>query len=535
MEFTGERMVPHRADPATEMYHWQRYLFFRPWYAGRKVLDAASGEGYGTGYAAAFAESAVGIDVAADAVAHAQARYPRAHFAVQDVATADYAGADLVVSFETIEHLPDPLAFLTALRTCSGTLVVSTPNRNSHSPGNSLSDKPWNEYHTVEWTPTEFRDLVEQTFPDRTVRMLSQEERWPGRIVPEFRDDARYAIAVIGDLPTPVWPRIGLAMPTVDQPERVCEAVLSLARSYPGELTFAVVANGSSQATLEKLRELRDSLPHVVELIESPENLGYGRGANIGLTALQARGGLDLYGVTNDDVLPATDCVCQMVESLRGLSEAGYRPGIIGPYSNEVSGAQRLDLGPYRTYEEMLLRAEAWHDLHHSGATQAVQVRGLFALITPECLEAVGGFDPRFGLGNFEDDDHNLRCRLAGFSLWLADGAFLHHHGSSTFRNLKLNYDAIIARNHDLICQKWRQPSFEAVLGLTEAPDGVSLHVPLDAALEPSGHAVNIDGERIDLVHQASDVEFAAYLIHTLRSRPRADRVAVLEALDLAG
>jgi hypothetical protein len=35
LPWTGERMIPHEADPATELFHWQRYLFFRPWYIGK--------------------------------------------------------------------------------------------------------------------------------------------------------------------------------------------------------------------------------------------------------------------------------------------------------------------------------------------------------------------------------------------------------------------------------------------------------------------------------------------------------------------
>ena len=46
LAFTGERMVPTACDLLTEAFHWQRYAFFRPWYAGARVVDAASGEGY---------------------------------------------------------------------------------------------------------------------------------------------------------------------------------------------------------------------------------------------------------------------------------------------------------------------------------------------------------------------------------------------------------------------------------------------------------------------------------------------------------
>src|SRR5580658_6919864 len=115
LPWTGERMIPHEADAATELFHWQRYLYFRPWYIGKTVIDAASGEGYGLGYAATFATNARGFDIARDAVDHANARYPHAKFEAADVCDVDYSKADFVLSFETIEHLPDPSRFLKAL------------------------------------------------------------------------------------------------------------------------------------------------------------------------------------------------------------------------------------------------------------------------------------------------------------------------------------------------------------------------------------------------------------------------------------
>jgi len=51
LEWTGERMIPNSADAATELCHWQRYLYFRPWYDDAKMVDAGlwgrkSGQGF---------------------------------------------------------------------------------------------------------------------------------------------------------------------------------------------------------------------------------------------------------------------------------------------------------------------------------------------------------------------------------------------------------------------------------------------------------------------------------------------------------
>lgn len=246
LAWTGERMIPGLADSATEMFHYQRYLYFRPWYAGRKVIDAASGEGYGANYASVFAEWARGFDISQEAIEYGKQRYPHVQFEQADVCKAAYQSADLVMSFETIEHLPDPVAFLEKLNECPGAIVISTPNRDTHSPGNRLTDKPFNPHHTIEWTPSEFAELIESVFFKRRIRFLSQAMAWPGTISEGLQQDAMYTIAVIDGWELPSWPRLGISIPT-RKAERAIQATTSLSKVYPGPIHFALVANGCSK------------------------------------------------------------------------------------------------------------------------------------------------------------------------------------------------------------------------------------------------------------------------------------------------
>lgn len=531
LSFTGERMVPHASDIATELFHWQRYLYFRPWYEDANVVDAASGEGYGADYIAPLATLVTGLEIDDHTVRHARRKYAKPAFVVADVCDHDYREADLVVSFETIEHLPDPSAFLTALQACPGRIVVSTPNRNMHSPGNALGDKPLNPYHTVEWTPVEFAALIREHFSHRQVRFLSQQGVWPGTIREGLDEAAHYVIAVVGDGDLPQWPRLGIAVPTLDGAARCRDLVVNATRYYPGEIEFAIVDNGSSPAQAAALEKLRQDFPAHVHVIHLANNVGYGRGANVGLDFLATRD-CGYFCVSNDDVAPAVDCLPQLVAAMAHLEADGRKPGVIGPVTNNISGRQQVDIGPYANYAEMLEQSGAWRRDHISEATEVAQLRGLLMLIAPDCLREVGGFDPRFGIGNFEDDDHNLRSRLAGYSLWIADGAFLHHTGSQTFAELKVDYDANIQRNLQLICEKWGMADFNEFLTISRVPGGVPLYVPLDAQLDPSGHSISLHGETIDLVHQASDMEFAAYVFSRLQGRPRTERHAVIEALN---
>ncbi len=529
LAWTGERMVPTQSDSATELFHWQRYLYFQPWYRDAHVIDAASGEGYGANFASIYATKAEGVDISDEAVKHAVERYPEVEFAVGDVCVYDYSQADLVVSFETIEHLPDPKAFLIALKACPGKVVISTPNRKTHSPGNTLEDKPLNPYHTIEWTPNEFAALVSEVFEGRQVRFLSQEGRWPGLIREGLDDEAMYCIAVIGDGELPQWPRLGLAIPTCQNSGQCIDAVTNLSRFYPGEMEFAIVSNGSSADHLLELRKLRDAMPYMVHLIESDENLGYGRGANAGLNFLWQESWFDYFGVVNDDIIPAVGCTLEMANAMRALEGLGHKPGMIGPMSNRVHGRQQVEIGGFNNLPGMMYRAERYHRAHHESATAHFQVRGLYLLIHPDCLSEIGGFDPAFGLGNFEDDDYNLRAKLAGYSTWIADGAFLYHHGSTTFQKLELDYENGIERNRQIFQWKWDLADVQDWPFLTAEHASAPLFVSLTAEPEHE-FSVNVNGrETIDLVHQASDTEFAAWIYERMRHRPRAFRRELIE------
>src|SRR5665213_929774 len=75
IEWTGERCVPWSDDLQVIYEHYQRYLFVAPLATGRRVLDLASGEGYGSSILASEAQSVLGIDIDRDSVLHARETY----------------------------------------------------------------------------------------------------------------------------------------------------------------------------------------------------------------------------------------------------------------------------------------------------------------------------------------------------------------------------------------------------------------------------------------------------------------------------
>ena len=167
LTFTGERFAPEQKG-AIWHEHWHRYCAVAPLARGLRVLDAACGEGYGTFLLSAEAGEVIGVDIAAEAVAHAQARYRAANLRYVRGSCAALplsdAGVDLIVSFETIEHLAEQTAMLAEFRRVlspGGVLVISSPNKPVYS-----GEEPFeNEFHVRELTRDELQALLAPGFP----------------------------------------------------------------------------------------------------------------------------------------------------------------------------------------------------------------------------------------------------------------------------------------------------------------------------------------------------------------------------------
>jgi SAM-dependent methyltransferase len=141
---TGERMVPEfHSGVLIYAEHVTRYRSALPLVEGKVVLDVASGSGYGSQMLASAAAHVYGVDVDADATA-----YSRAHFGAPNVEfiTADAtaiplsdASVDVVVTFETIEHIKDQAAFMAEIKRVlrpGGVALISTPNDREFAEGN---------------------------------------------------------------------------------------------------------------------------------------------------------------------------------------------------------------------------------------------------------------------------------------------------------------------------------------------------------------------------------------------------------------
>lgn len=175
MEFTGERVVPGKTPQAIYDEHIYRYIFAAGLTRDKSVLDVACGTGYGAGYMAEKgAGEVVGVDISILAANYARERFGKdnqASFICADAIRLPFADSvfDVVVSFETIEHIRQYRKFLEECRRVlkkGGWLICSTPNRRIFSPNLA---KPINTFHVKEFWPEEFYSLLRRYFADITL------------------------------------------------------------------------------------------------------------------------------------------------------------------------------------------------------------------------------------------------------------------------------------------------------------------------------------------------------------------------------
>lgn len=166
-----------------------------------------------------------------------------------------------------------------------------------------------------------------------------------------------------------------------------------------------------------------------VSLLRNERNLGFTLTANRGM--LEARADADVVLLNSDTVVTRG-----WLDKLARCAASDPRIGTITPFSNnaEICSLPRFcannpwpvtqDPEPLVTALE-LAAVPTYPDLP-TGV-------GFCFYIRRALIDAIGGFDPAFGLGYGEENDFSLRAAAAGYRNVLCEDAFVLHLGGSSF------------------------------------------------------------------------------------------------------
>lgn len=163
---TGERLIPGFWDYSTAVHHLKRYQLAQENLRPGSVLDCACGVGYGINIMLHGREAtrAVGVDLSEFAVDFSRrlVKDPRAQFS-RELPTERF---DNVTCFETLEHVPDPYAFMTSLverLDHGGRFFLSVPTeRWGGTHLNAFHVSNWNQRRLVHFLSGFFRKITLQ-------------------------------------------------------------------------------------------------------------------------------------------------------------------------------------------------------------------------------------------------------------------------------------------------------------------------------------------------------------------------------------
>jgi 2-polyprenyl-3-methyl-5-hydroxy-6-metoxy-1,4-benzoquinol methylase len=162
-----ERWLPGFTDMNTDYDHRQRYDWVTQFAKNKSVLDIASGAGFGSYLLATKGEakSVLGCDIEHEAVKYASIKYNHnvLHYEQQDATLLDKNQKfDVIVSFETIEHIADTEKYLEKMAqhlSVNGLFIVSTPISSVE-----IDNQPKNPFHVKEWGFNKFQEILQPTF-----------------------------------------------------------------------------------------------------------------------------------------------------------------------------------------------------------------------------------------------------------------------------------------------------------------------------------------------------------------------------------
>lgn len=205
-----------------------------------------------------------------------------------------------------------------------------------------------------------------------------------------------------------------------------------------------VVDNGSTDGTREYLAEQSD-----IQVITNQTNRGFAMACNQG--AERATSPLVIF--LNNDTLVTPSWDFLMVRPFLDNPS----PLLVGPRGTGLSGPQNVPPheAQYQSLADLAEFGTSWAKARWGDWEAVPRLTGFCLGTHRTAFLDLGGFDERFGMGNYEDDDLCHRYAAHGYPLLMLNDVFIHHFGSRTFVENKVNYVRLMEENRQKFESKW--------------------------------------------------------------------------------
>lgn len=227
------------------------------------------------------------------------------------------------------------------------------------------------------------------------------------------------------------------------QNEKLFKQCLSRIRlCTEGDYEIIVVNDTGLAGAVKKLQSTPDCKVITNETLSGVAK-GYNQGAKV------ASG--DLLVFMRDHM-----CVSEgWLERLTACMQLHEHSAMVGPVINDVSGVQRVSV----TCTTMKQFDNASQAVAVSRAGRSQRVSRLISnllMMRREAFERLEGFDERFGLESYEDDDICYRALRAGYELYVAQDCFARYtQPPSLFPDVPGWYNELLERNRLAAYGKW--------------------------------------------------------------------------------
>lgn len=215
---------------------------------------------------------------------------------------------------------------------------------------------------------------------------------------------------------------------------------------YTQDVSYEVIVidNGSAYETISYLAGIPG-----IRFVSNQENKGFAGGCNQGISL--ARGKYIM--LLNNDTIVTEHWLFHMVQLLE------QRPDIsmTGPLTNATVGKQKIEV-PYAPDDMAAMHAFA-KKVSSSDAKpwRTLRLVAFCLLARRELFDEIGLFDTGFKVGNYEDDDFNIRALRAGKKAYICRQSFIHHFMNVSFRQKDVRREEIMQANKLYLEKKWDQ------------------------------------------------------------------------------